>query len=1527
MAFAALGGQSSNAFSSMTDLQSGQTQIEKGPDLEQVSTENLGFLSYARDTKIRLLSEQWPASAPPSTNASLLSVASIQGLLAAAGPSELVIAGTREVRQIFGSKAGVHNVVPFSPQIRIALPMRLSHVSFTTDEKYLVVALEAGGLAVYDVQRLIQGDQRLAFEMSTSKEPLRAVVPNPTTEKASLLAIVTSEGNLLIADLDTQKYLDGGNGLVLKSGVSCVTWSTKGKQIVAGFGDGTALQLTHEGIEKAQIPRPPDISEGQYVASLSWLSNDVFLVAYCPAPDRMDGADSWTFILITRQGAKFGYQVAASLIYPAVNDLGRNPPSFFTPRLREFPPSLLDTVLIASTMSADIGLITRSSTALTSDMAADSIVNTYTTTSIADDTRRAQIPSNEDGEETSPIGIALDLSSRDIVQQPIPAEDIEASATALPALLALNTQGYLVGWWFVYTDSIRAKTIYPGLAIASGPTNGGFQQPLPLTEKADSTGPTLRQSGFGDTGSTSSAFGSIKPLRLGGEITGSAFGKPPTFGASNAVGGGGFGSSAGLGQRSSPWGAPTSQPITQSKPSSSTFGQPSFGSTAALGANSVAQSASESASGLGTNTTDQPAFGSTSLLGTNGTTQPAFGSSTGLATRGSAWGANITSTAPLLGSTANTTSGGFGSYANQGGFSSVAKAEGEGGFASFSAGFGAQKTAPFGMPTPSNGGTFGSFGKSAPPTTGFGSSAFNLGSTFKGDVIAEDDAPISSFGSEPFGEGFGQALPQQKTEASIPITKEADMEIEEGTVSQPLPAETPQKIKQEELSLFGSSTPLSAPGVHRDQPAPLEATMKQPSPDPIIKVEPHSDNSSPIGVDKSIPEAPLPPDTTSKTAYGPGDSSASSSGTNKPVAEDAPLPPDYTVKKESISEAEAEDATLPPDSTSKPKDANDTPLPRDFTRSSQMVENAPLSPDSTGSSHPVEDTPLPLNFTAPPLIEETPLPSDVSKVSNTDSEQDLNSIEHTISAREEGQAQAEFVVPKPPSALPDRREGSGRPTSHHEAFDEEGSGEDVAKDFSTELTPESSFADSFVDKSPVGERFIAIRRPGEKPKPKPMGNLLFGEISDGSMHRLPPPGRGFRSPRSPSPVREKGKQSTVMPSTRSYSNPEASVEEQIRKDQLLAAERKAQREAEEQQSLIDEQDAAIKAELAADIIPSRTLRDFIAHQDYVGHIDKPGIPGQIEKVYRDINSMIDTLGLNARSVESFILGQHEDRESRGRSRQDLDDEKDWSLSEIDKLVELENSFLELLESERLEDVEVTSSECHDLDLRIRKVRKQYSESKRLLSTQAAAEFSESYNMHPLSLEQGLLVQDLRRQFSDLQNLLNRSEEALTILRAKITASDKSLKQQGNPTVETVMKTIMKMTAVIEKRSGDVDVLESKMRKLRMSSVSSREGSPSQYFTPRRNFMSARTPNSGTESQVFYTPRSRFSTPTRFGSSAGFRSSVGPSGTPVRKKLSGVLPEDVERYRAKQQARQVVSEKLKEAVVKAGPRVTHMNVES
>jgi hypothetical protein len=45
----------------------------------------------------------------------------------------------------------------------------------------------------------------------------------------------------------------------LKAQVSCLSWSSKGKQLCAGLADGGICQMTPEGEVKADIPKPPNV--------------------------------------------------------------------------------------------------------------------------------------------------------------------------------------------------------------------------------------------------------------------------------------------------------------------------------------------------------------------------------------------------------------------------------------------------------------------------------------------------------------------------------------------------------------------------------------------------------------------------------------------------------------------------------------------------------------------------------------------------------------------------------------------------------------------------------------------------------------------------------------------------------------------------------------------------------------------------------------------------------------------------------------------------------------------------------------------------------------------------------------------------------------------------------------------------------------------------------------------------------------------------------------------------------------------
>ncbi|EQB48302.1 hypothetical protein CGLO_12473 [Colletotrichum gloeosporioides Cg-14] len=124
-----------------------------------------------------------------------------------------------------------------------------------------------------------------------------------------------------------------------------------------------------------------------------------------------------------------------------------------------------------------------------------------------------------------------------------------------------------------------------------------------------------------------------------------------------------------------------------------------------------------------------------------------------------------------------------------------------------------------------------------------------------------------------------------------------------------------------------------------------------------------------------------------------------------------------------------------------------------------------------------------------------------------------------------------------------------------------------------------------------------------------------------------------------------------------------------------------------------------------------------------------------------------------------------------------------------------------------------------------------------------------------------------------------------------------------------MRTINKMTSMVEKRSGDIDVLENQMRKLRFSSVNSREGSP--MATPQRN----------SRSLIFSPERMATASPgTLRNSLVSSVASYGVRGTPPRKKLSGFSQDEKSELMAKRAKRQAVLNKLKANVERAGVSV-------
>ena len=1219
------------------------------------------------------------------------------------------------------------------------------------------------------------------------------------------------------------------------------------------------------------------------VSSVAWLENDVFLVAHTPSSSNDGMIPETTYHLITRQA-----QPSPSIAFQKIPDpcppfgLQRCPAFQFMQRLRDYPPNLQDAIVVSSTASVDIGLVTRSKTPLINDAPAEKVTNVFTTTAMADDSRRAQMPMAKDQTDTSPIGVCFDLSSKDKVLRPLPKEEFDTSPGPLPALMVLNNEGVLSSWWIIYADSIRQGTTYPSLVAAGGSQvqqrPQAERQASPLVSTGTQAVPAFSQSGFG-----------------------SAFSKPATstFGSTSSSASG----FAAMGKSESPFGTPTSTPTT-SQSGGSTFGQPSFGSSTPMGGMT---------GGIG--------------RGAIPTGGAAFGTAGGFGNRRSVWGTPSSGAAAASGSVFGQS--GFGG-ANKSPFGApstgipfgsnapaTAGAPTSGGFASFA-------TKPSGFmtatPTSTTESPFGknaqgsSFGSVMGTSTGFGATPeketeasqgfisggpFTLGTTFKGSEPSANEASKSEGDASKsmFGDGFGSALGEAQKEATTPQINDADMDGEDDVApAQSAPAQnagpappkfqfpsvppstgglfgtqsqaktTPAAVQSSQPSglTFGKPTPITT--TPKDTPKkPEESIRPSVETSPKIKEEPHSDddNISPLNEEEAAPpvgygaprtpsprgaktsEDPVPPESTSKTSFAPGDSSNSSKS-----SDEAPLPPDFLASK------------------TKPKEVDHPP-----------VEQAALPEDESG-----------------------------------DDEQDAD-------ADAEG----------------DEEEGG---------LDDEGSGIDVAQEISPstdptqspKITPGSSFGGP-LDRSPVGGLFSRVSRPHDGQGSR----SLFGEIGSTSAPYFSPPSKNQESPRSPSPVRSLLPVDPQRPdNSRSASapgpfnaianrkktltqlavpsKPQPSAEEIRKSERERIAAQQAKQAAEEEQNLSDREDERVREELGTDVEGTKTLDPFLAHQDYIGAVDKPGIPGQIEKVYRDINSMIDTLGLNARSLTAFVKGHTELRKQTTRSREDLEDD-DWCLVEIADFDTIESELEKKLEASQIQDVQKKTHECRDLRKSAASLRAKGGDVAKAVETRSNPQVAESARTAPLRLEQAIQQHELRKQSMRFQKLLAEVEENITMLRAKLASCETSNASGGGrqlkkPTVEAVTNTIKKMTSMVEKKSGDIDLLEAQMRHLRFSSAAalsqqsnSREASP---FTS--------LPSTLPKRKLF--PRSGGSAPRRQNGQSQYTpsKSVNGHGGTRRKSVQDITPEEVQRYRESAQRRQEVNTIMREAFSKAGPRI-------
>lgn len=1413
-------------------------------DLAAIETEHFGFQALAAENKVHgFFPTPWSSENFPSTTASLLSVASGRGLVAAAGPEALIIATTESVRNTASSSSKDKKNENFTPQATIKVP-RVSQVVFSSDESCLVIsAEEGGGLAVYDTDGLLNGNTEAAFQISTNGVAVRHILANPSKDNSHQFGLVLDNGQLLLADLKQRQLVNGASGSpVFKENVSCAAWSRLGKQIVAGLADGTAAQVDLQGNTKAVIPKPPQLLEdrdpeeqGLPVTAIYWLETADFLMIHSPinppaGDNPMGPRNDSSYHLVHREkssGSCSFHKFEDPC--PPMFETKRLPAHHFIQRLREWPPNLDDTLLLSSTTSVDIGILTRSKTPLSQEVPAEKITHMYTQTQPLEDPRRAQLPVSVDDDisDTYVIGMALDLGAKEKVKKPIPSdEEIDESATPLPILFVLNHEGVLSAWHVVYNESVRQKTAYPGLVTSTA--QEAPQQTPSQPQQQTPSATTSNAAPFGESTPAQTpsqpAFGQSSTPAFGQTSTPAQTPSQPAFGQSSTPA---FGQSSAFGKPSSPWGAPPA-----SKPNAPDFGKPAsqfgapsaFGQTGGMGANkpspwgsgatAPAPQASQTGSVFGGNASgqspfasfakpsdggDKPAspFGSFAKQGGSGNASSPFGS---VAKQGgdqenpaSAFGSfgkpstdeakppgsPFASFGKPSGNESKTQSSAFGTFGKPSegenkpqsspfaAFNKPQDGENKPSASPFSAtGSGASPFSSFGNSNNAQTSSFASAGQQKtgmPADTSFGSTV-TLNSTTGSFASSGAFGQGSSFGKTSFGQpsqaqGDSKSNDESKKSAglgSFDGFKLGSTFKPDGSAKDDLP-----KPKDPGASLFGSGFANS-----------LNTLGKKPEPTTPIKQE-HDDSESP---DLSkIPEASTTPASPPKQAQKESQGAFSGPGLLTP-------------------QGKSNDAAEPSPSTT----PNDAPLPPDFLQSKQkeksppVTDDAPLPPDFLTSKPKKADEGADIPIAGSPPLDVGD--EQFSESASGDDEED---------GPPEEDEEAEWSEEEDQDEDDDDDEDEDEDEDEEED-DEEGRTVDNPEQltaFEARVSPASPKRNSHGEQSttPDTDKFKASYTPAGFPKPPTS---------------FPPPAKPHhQSPRSPSPVRGASKPPAAQPPSfgRISVPPAKPVERPASQQKAPTPQPPTQAELE------DEEDARIKSILDAPIQPSTELPEFIAHHNYSGGTDKPGVAGSVERVFRDVNSMVDTLGLNARSLQSFLDGQGQARDNNNpMTRSDLEDEHGWVFAELDDLRSLIDGIGKDLENGRIDDPSGKIADCLDEEKELQKLLSRAADLRKQIASRIdPKQQAEHYNAS-LPSESAAQQADLRQGVQKMQKQLAEAEEAMSILRADLASvpADGQAKGPSNvPTVEAVTNTILKMTAMVEQRSGDVDVLESQIRRL------------------------------------------------------------------------------------------------------------------
>uniref|UniRef100_A0A8C7XPB9 Nuclear pore complex protein Nup214 n=1 Tax=Oryzias sinensis TaxID=183150 RepID=A0A8C7XPB9_9TELE len=411
------------------------------------------------------------------------------------------------------------------PLATVTVELALHHLALSCDELTLSVCGVAEGnlfLTFYDVRTFINGVTTQADANFLLHVPPGTLVQDLKWNPAnvSMLAACLSDGSMMILDVTDLVKMQAK--LPSTSGITCIGWSPKGKQVAAGKMNGTVSQYTPALEEKKVIPCPHFYTSEDPVKALDvlWLRTFAFAVTYAAADGSLETPPELVLVSLPKKDEKVDtkYLNFGDIVYGTCTERQHH---YFLSHIEDW-----DLVFAASAASIEVSVIARQD---------DKMWELWT----LEDAGRAELRVTESNEDTLPLGLAIDYTS----QQEIYITD-EKTLPPAPTLMMLSTEGLLCSFALVNQNPGAKQLVSPPTML----TPEGERLPKPgerIPAAVPSAPPafpsiSLPSSAAAPSLAVSSAPSSITPFSMAptapvtSAFSGFSFSVPSTFSTTSA---------------------------------------------------------------------------------------------------------------------------------------------------------------------------------------------------------------------------------------------------------------------------------------------------------------------------------------------------------------------------------------------------------------------------------------------------------------------------------------------------------------------------------------------------------------------------------------------------------------------------------------------------------------------------------------------------------------------------------------------------------------------------------------------------------------------------------------------------------------------------------------------------------------------------------------------------------------------------------------------------------------------------------